>query len=268
MNDEQSGIQRALEALAHPIDRSSGLSIAAQLAWRLRTLIATEQLAPGARLPSARDVAGAAQVNVNTVFAVFHRLEEEGLIDSAHGRGSFVRQDVRGGAAVVALADELAASARAAGLDPRAVAMTVFATCGPPAGPQQPESSSAVSTEPAATSARSERRRLRDEIAALEIELSRLQPLTPARDAGRVVSPVIPDIAELRNTRDELRARVGALSAAAAQRRADARRRRADARRRDAPSAQSTTLDGTADRDGDGSPALPRVSWSPAWRPA
>jgi GntR family transcriptional regulator len=259
MSAEQSSTEHTLEALAHPMDRSSGLSIAAQLAWRLKTLIATEQLPAGARLPSARDVAAAAGVNVNTVFAVFRRLEEDGLIESEHGRGSFVRDSVRGGAAVVALADELAAAARAAGLDPRAVAMTVFATSGRPgAAPQPAPGSSTAPPERASVSARAERRRLREEIAALELELARLRPLSPPSRTDRAASPRLPDIAALRATRDELRERVSALSAVAEQRRADARRRR--------DSAQSSTLDRAAELPGGGRARTPRVRWTPAWR--
>ena len=50
------------------------LPVGAQLAWRLRVLIASGQLAPGERLPSVRELASGTRVNVNTVRAVYRRL--------------------------------------------------------------------------------------------------------------------------------------------------------------------------------------------------
>jgi DNA-binding GntR family transcriptional regulator len=46
--------------------RSDDLPVGAQLAWRLRVLIASGQLAPGDRLPGVRELASGTGVNVNT----------------------------------------------------------------------------------------------------------------------------------------------------------------------------------------------------------
>lgn len=62
----------------------------AQLEATLRSAIDAGELAPGARLPSLRHVAAEAGVNVNTVRAVYARLEAAGAVRTEQGRGTFV----------------------------------------------------------------------------------------------------------------------------------------------------------------------------------
>ena len=50
------------------------------------------QLGPGDRLPGVRELASGTGVNVNTARAVYGRLEEDGLIVSRHGLGTFVSE--------------------------------------------------------------------------------------------------------------------------------------------------------------------------------
>ena len=56
-------------------------------------------LDPGDRLPSVREFADVAGVNVNTARAVYSRLESEGLVSSEQGRGTFVAARASGGGA-------------------------------------------------------------------------------------------------------------------------------------------------------------------------
>jgi DNA-binding transcriptional regulator YhcF (GntR family) len=77
-------------ALDLRIDRDGDLPLGAQLAGRIRTAVESRQLVPGDRLPSVRELADAAGVNVNTARAVYARLESEGIVRSEHGRGTFV----------------------------------------------------------------------------------------------------------------------------------------------------------------------------------
>ena len=65
-----------------------------QLAWQIQALITEGRLQPGEQLPSVRRLAESAGVNVNTVRAVYERLEGEGFIRTEHGRGSFVAENV------------------------------------------------------------------------------------------------------------------------------------------------------------------------------
>ena len=54
---------------------------------------------PGDKLPSVRELAVEAGVNVNTVRAVYARLESQGLIRSEQGRGTFVTDQEEAAAA-------------------------------------------------------------------------------------------------------------------------------------------------------------------------
>lgn len=72
------------------VARDSGVPVGTQLAWRLRSRIERGELRPGDQLPSLRDAAAAAGVNVNTVRAAYARLEATGIVKTAQGRGTFV----------------------------------------------------------------------------------------------------------------------------------------------------------------------------------
>jgi DNA-binding transcriptional regulator YhcF (GntR family) len=82
------------------VDRGAGIPLGAQLAGRIRTAVQNGVLVPGARLPSVRELADIAGVNVNTARAVYAKLESEGLVRSEQGRGTFIAaRTVAGGAA-------------------------------------------------------------------------------------------------------------------------------------------------------------------------
>jgi DNA-binding transcriptional regulator YhcF (GntR family) len=72
------------------LDRAGDAPLGAQLAAKLRGLIEAGELAPGDGLPSLRAMAQAAAVNVNTVRAVYSKLENDGLVQTEHGRGTYV----------------------------------------------------------------------------------------------------------------------------------------------------------------------------------
>jgi GntR family transcriptional regulator len=78
------------EGLELTVDRTADLPLGAQLAARIRTSVREGRIGPGDRLPSVRELAEEAGVNVNTVRTVYARLESEGLVRSEHGRGTFV----------------------------------------------------------------------------------------------------------------------------------------------------------------------------------
>ena len=72
------------------VDRDTGVPIGTQLAWALSERISEGALKVGDKLPSVRELAAEAGVNVNTVRAVYARLERDGLVRSEQGRGTFV----------------------------------------------------------------------------------------------------------------------------------------------------------------------------------
>jgi DNA-binding transcriptional regulator YhcF (GntR family) len=140
------------------VSRTSELPLGVQLAQRLRSHIESGGLKPGDRLPSVREAAAAAGVNVNTVRTVYGRLERDGLLRSVHGSGTYVAE---------------------------------------PAGSDDPVA----------------RRALRDQIAALELELARRPPpptgaAPPSPPAGALLSAD-----ELRGVRDDLMGRLRELDA-------------------------------------------------------
>ena len=72
------------------VDRDTGVPRGTQLTWALSERIASGTLKPGDQMPSVRDLAAEAGVNVNTARAVYARLERQGLVRSEQGRGTFV----------------------------------------------------------------------------------------------------------------------------------------------------------------------------------
>src|SRR4051794_27267955 len=167
------------------LDRESEIPVATQLAWKLRAQIAAGAIAPGARLPGVRELAEAAKINVNTARTVYGRLEDEGLIRSEQGRGTFVADRAQSGGDLARIVAEAATAARQSGLDPREVAAALFADISspPPSGtggakrsaPSAPSATPAtagtVRSVPAGGDA-ALRRGLREQIAQLERELA------------------------------------------------------------------------------------------------
>src|SRR5436190_23911524 len=196
--------------LAPDLARADDLPLGAQLAWRLRVLIASGQLGPGDRLPGVRELASGTGVNVNTARSVYRRLEDDGLVASRHGLGTFVADDAPASPDLERLAAEAAESASAAGVDPRDLARAIYAASGP-GGPAlglpalDPDS---ATTELPDTQGdeRLGRRELRRQIARLEAQLA---SYPEARKPGEPTHPLlrpkghIPDMAELEEIRDE-----------------------------------------------------------------
>ncbi len=216
-------------ALAPGLARADDLPVGAQLAWRLRVLIASGQLRAGDRLPGVRELAGGADVNVNTARAVYRRLEEDGLIVSRHGHGTFVAEDVPVSTELERLAADAAESAQANGVDPRDLARAIYAGSGAglaaplPSGPEtaELEERSGAELPPAEGDERLGRKELRRQIGRLEAELA---SYPEARKPGEPTHPLlrpkghIADLGELERTRDELIERLKGARAEAGRR--------------------------------------------------
>ena len=64
-----------------------------QIGENVRRLIAREDLRPGDKLPSARELAQVLGVNPNTVVHAYQMLEIEDVIETRRGLGTFIRAD-------------------------------------------------------------------------------------------------------------------------------------------------------------------------------
>ncbi len=71
-------------------DPSSDVPLFAQIAASVRADIVASRLLPGDRLPSAREVASALDVNIHTVLRAYQELRDEGLVQMHRGRGAIV----------------------------------------------------------------------------------------------------------------------------------------------------------------------------------
>lgn len=141
------------------LDRDAEVPLGVQLAWALRARVQSGVLAPGDRLPALHRLADELGVNVNTIRSVYQRLEQDGIVTTRHGSGTYVTARRDGEAALTQIAADAAQAARDARIDPRDVAATLYVRGEEPRPPDD---------EAAA------RRRLRAQIAALEQALSDL----------------------------------------------------------------------------------------------
>ena len=76
------------------IDRHSGVSTYLQIVHQVEQAMRLGLLAPGDRLPSAREVVDATAVNPNTVLKAYRELEREGLVEGRRGLGTFVTKSL------------------------------------------------------------------------------------------------------------------------------------------------------------------------------
>jgi GntR family transcriptional regulator len=185
-----------LESNPFAIDPGDELPVGLQLGWRLRALIRTGELAAGERLPSFRQLAEWAGVNVGTVRSVYEALEADGLVVTRHGQGTFVAEGVEAAPQLEEIAAEALRRAHEAGLGPRDLAIVAM-TCA-----SLPEESETLEV----------RQELRRQIARLEAELASYTAhlkedlaTAPRRAVAHVAG-----VEELEETRDTLIAQLAA----------------------------------------------------------
>lgn len=233
-----------------------------QLSWRLRALIATGQLAAGERLPSFRRLAEWAGVNVNTVRAVYANLEDEGLVSSRQGQGTFVAADVEASPRLEEIATEAMQRARDAGLSPRDLAIVAMAVASMPGALGEGAAAELPAEMPnfaEASEVIEVRHELRRQIGRLEAELA-----SYARDLPRELPTArlraeahVAGVEELEQTRDTLIAQLSA-----AQRAAEERVRR-EGKARDRLKGKSGSAESPAPENAGGGSLLRAMSW---WR--
>lgn len=97
------------------LDPSGVGALHTRIAGAVRRAIADGELRTGARLPTARELAAALDVNINTVLRAYRELSAEGLVELRRGRGATVRAGADR-ARLYYLADELIAEAARLGV--------------------------------------------------------------------------------------------------------------------------------------------------------
>lgn len=100
------------------IDTSSSEPLFEQLAASVRELVSTGAAVAGERLPAARELADALDINVHTVLHAYQQLRDEGLIELRRGRGATLTGAATSLADLTAHVDVLVAEARRLGVAP------------------------------------------------------------------------------------------------------------------------------------------------------
>jgi DNA-binding transcriptional regulator YhcF (GntR family) len=179
-----------LEVNPFAIDPGDELPVGLQLSWRLRALISTGELEAGERLPSFRQLAEWAGVNVGTVRTVYETLEADGLVATRHGQGTFVADGVEAAPQLEEIAADALRRAGEAGLGPRDLAIVAMACA------SLPEESETLEV----------RQELRRQIARLEAELATYTAHLKAdlATAPRRAVAHVAGVEELEQTRDTL----------------------------------------------------------------
>jgi DNA-binding transcriptional regulator YhcF (GntR family) len=195
------------------IDRDAEVPIGVQIAWALRAQISDGRFGPSQRLPGLRELAETTGVNINTVRAVYQRLEHEGLIDSRQGSGTFVAPSQRTPSTVGTIAGDAARQAHATGVDPREVAAALYISSSESLGRQAP-----------IDQATERRRQLRDQITGLQRTLGELEaghpgvaPTTSTATSTAIrggSAPRLLDIDELEQVRTSLVRRLAIVQTA------------------------------------------------------
>lgn len=110
----------------------SGVPIYVQIRDQMLQAIGAKQLKAGEQLPTMRQVAVTLKVDLNTVRHAYEELEASGAIVIVRARGTFVAEQPppldpqREARRAASLAAQTVASARAAGIDPEAVARQIL----------------------------------------------------------------------------------------------------------------------------------------------
>ena len=86
--------QKQQDAFPFVVDESSDVPLWVQLRQRIMHLISTGYFKPGDKLPTVRGLAQEVSINYNTVNKAYLSLVSDGILESARGRGVFVRDVV------------------------------------------------------------------------------------------------------------------------------------------------------------------------------
>ncbi len=72
------------------VDLTDHVPIYIQIMDQIKHMIATGELQPGDQLPTVRQLAADLRVNFNTIARAYRLLDEESIISTQHGRGTYI----------------------------------------------------------------------------------------------------------------------------------------------------------------------------------
>lgn len=117
------------------VDPESPRPLYDQVAASIRADLLAGILAPGDRLPAARDVATALRINQHTVLHAYQGLRDEGLVDLRRGRGAVISAAAAPLADLAHEIDDLVARASQMGVSAEILAGIIRTHTGAPPGP-------------------------------------------------------------------------------------------------------------------------------------
>jgi DNA-binding transcriptional regulator YhcF (GntR family) len=98
------------------IDPNHGAPLYTQIASQLRRAIGEGKIEAGERLPAARELAEALEVNMHTVLRAYDELRQDGVLEVRRGRGVVVLGSGQGRAKLAELARKFLAEGLRQGL--------------------------------------------------------------------------------------------------------------------------------------------------------
>ena len=96
------------------VDMHSRVAVYEQIKQQVMERVRSGTLVAGAKLPSIRELSRMLSVNVNTVKRAFDDLEQDGVIVTVQGRGSFVAENSLGSQIQTRYLDQADTAIRAA----------------------------------------------------------------------------------------------------------------------------------------------------------
>lgn len=72
------------------VDLTDHVPIYIQLMNQIKHMVANGELQPGDQLPTVRQLAADLRINFNTVARAYRLLDEESIISTQHGRGTYI----------------------------------------------------------------------------------------------------------------------------------------------------------------------------------
>src|SRR5712664_4228324 len=75
------------------VDFDAGKPVYLQLADQIRHAAASGRLRPGEALPALRPLSEELRINRNTIAKAYAELESQGIIETIHGKGFFLRKN-------------------------------------------------------------------------------------------------------------------------------------------------------------------------------